>query len=200
MTRGGACPILRADQTAWTASAERVVAEISSGKVEAIGRNTEEVSELVPRTALAGIPVLSPANLEFRYIQPDSPTHIRCHWYVGHDEWHLGCNDGFFPAGSGRARWSHLQVSRSTLLKRWPKPSSTAKAELSCFHWLLKMMRESPEHPRPKAEIQSEARKLFPRLGVLGFRRAWDLAIKEAPAPQWKRAGRRPKKSNQPTN
>jgi hypothetical protein len=96
--------------------------------------------------------------------------------------------------------YTKVRFRRDDLVRLWPRPEPKASAEVECRRWLVGIMRESRERPKPKAQLQAEALKKSPGLGVLGFKRAWNLAIEEAAAPQWKRAGRRTKKSNQNTN
>jgi len=93
-----------------------------------------------------------------------------------------------------------IRVNREDVLQKWPDPANPARvaqpmttkaAENQCRRWLVAMMRENPNKPRPKAAVCAEALAKFRGLGKRGFSRAWDAAIREANALKWRDPGRR---------
>lgn len=97
--------------------------------------------------------------------------------------------------------YTDVLFRRDDLLRRWPKAGSRARSEVECRRWLISVMRESLMHrPGPKAEFRIKAMKQFVGLSLQQFNRAWDRAIEETGAAQWKKPGRPPKKSNQHAN
>ena len=108
-----------------------------------------------------------------------------------------------FPSNSGSSSPDeallNIRVKREDVLERWPDPANpprvvpptTAAAENQCRRWLVAMMRENLDRPRPKAAVREEAVLKFKGLGKRGFGRAWDAAIREANAPKWRVPGRR---------
>jgi hypothetical protein len=92
----------------------------------------------------------------------------------------------------------NVKVRREDVLQRWPDASSspsvrqtTVGAENQCRQWLAPMMKAAPTQPIPKATLREEARAKFPGLAKRGFDRAWDRAIREVNALNWRASGRR---------
>jgi hypothetical protein len=93
----------------------------------------------------------------------------------------------------------NVRVTRDDVLCTWPTQSSTPippqpktmAAENQCRRWLAAMMKTTPAQPRAKAVVREEALTKFRGLGKRGFDRAWDAAIRETNAEQWRAPGRR---------
>jgi len=97
--------------------------------------------------------------------------------------------------------YSEVLFQRDELLREWPRPVGKAKSEIECRRWLIGLMRESPaRRTHPKAELRNIAFRKFKPISLRQFNGAWNRAIEEAGALQWKKAGRTPKKSNHYTN
>jgi hypothetical protein len=65
------------------------------------------------------------------------------------------------------------------------------QTETACKKWLVKQIQKSPGvRTKPKDRFwNDDVRKLFPSLAERQFLRAWNDAIKEAEAPNWRKAG-----------
>jgi hypothetical protein len=97
-------------------------------------------------------------------------------------------------------RYTRVHLKRSDLLRLWPEPRSTIKAEHDCYEWLVPQMRESPDRkPQSRKRFWSDAKRKFPGLAQRQFGRAWERAIRKSGAIRWSRAGRVPTKSNRRT-
>jgi hypothetical protein len=108
-----------------------------------------------------------------------------------------------FPLSSSSTDYEqhllNVRIKREHVLQRWPTTSSaptpvqptTIGAENRCRQWLAAKMKEAPTQPVPKALLFEEARAKFRGLAKRGFDRAWDRAIREANALNWRASGRR---------
>lgn len=97
--------------------------------------------------------------------------------------------------------YTEVLFRRDDLLREWPEADANSKSGVECRRWLIGLMRESPmRRTATKAELRKKARRQFNPLSVRQFNLAWDRAIEETGAVQWKKPGRTPTKSNQHTN
>jgi hypothetical protein len=127
----------------------------------------------------------------------NAPSHIVCTSYVDHDHWLRDFNDRIYEQDQVGATWTHLQIRKSDILSRWPKPAASVRGEADCRRWLAELMKASPSgKPKPKSDFLTEAKSKFPRLAARQFNRAWDSAIAESGARSWASPGRLPTKSN----
>ncbi len=72
-----------------------------------------------------------------------------------------------------------------------PLPLTTTGAQTECWRWLSGEMRAARDRPRPKSQVEAEAKKRFPKLSGRGFERAWRDAISETGAQKWSKSGPR---------
>ena len=86
--------------------------------------------------------------------------------------------------------YTKLRLKRQDVLDIWPREGGVAKSERDCRRWLIALMRESDERPKPKQQFQTEAQRKFRNLSERQFLRAWDTAVEEAPATNWSKRGR----------
>lgn len=96
--------------------------------------------------------------------------------------------------------FKNVRFRRIDLLRLWAPPSAKASSEVRCRRWLADLMRESPERPKSKSKFKAEALKKFRPISARQFLKAWDAAIEETRAFDWKKVGRPPKKSNHRTS
>lgn len=95
--------------------------------------------------------------------------------------------------------YSNVRFRRKDLMRLWPPDEAKAKAESACRRWLVLQMHDLPAgRTKSKKQFEQEAVNKFRPLAVRQFQRAWDLAIEEALAPAWKKAGRPLKKIKSP--
>lgn len=196
MTDGGVRKALINDES-WAQTLEQVWPLICSNELELIGLPAGKgMTERIEGKSLTLVRVLAPLENSLDAIVVSAPSHISCTPYVDAEHWRKDFNDQLFISGRGGAAWTHLQVSKSQILERWPKGHSTVATEQSCYRWLVAQMNASPkERPRSRAAFLEEARTRFPALAGRQFIRAWDRAISDTGAKNWSKRGR-PKKSN----
>jgi hypothetical protein len=97
--------------------------------------------------------------------------------------------------------YTKVRLRRDDVLGLWPREGGTARSESECRRWLVALMRESPdERPKSKGQFWTDAQEKFRNLLERQFLRAWDAAVKEAPAPRWSNRGRPKTKSNHRTS
>jgi hypothetical protein len=195
-TAGGTNQISLEDQNSWKSASEKLMDRISDGSIEIVGRDAEQMTQALPRTAFVGLDVPHPFSLEFEHILSEV-THINCYFFEDRAAWAKSFSDEYHLARKPQPIWTHLQVKRDQVLKLWPKPSASARAKLECKRWLMEQMQRSPlERPKPKTEYKREAIKRFSKLTERQFFSAWDGAIEESAAPNWAKPGRPRQKSN----
>jgi hypothetical protein len=104
----------------------------------------------------------------------------------------------FRPSGSTDERpLKDLRFKSVEVRRHWPgvepvpPPATTVAAQVECRRWLSNEMRASPDRPRAKSQVWTDARKRFPKLSKRGFDRAWADAISETGAQKWSKAGPR---------
>jgi hypothetical protein len=66
---------------------------------------------------------------------------------------------------------------------------ATANRESECKSWLIDLMTANANRPRPKRELEKEAKRRF-CVGTWQFRRAWANAIDTTGRSGWRKAGR----------
>lgn len=196
-TSGGTNQVSLEDQNAWKIAADAMMERIcDSSGIEIIGRDGEQMTRVLPRTAFAALDVPHPFHQQFEYVLSEV-THVNCYFFENRDEWAKSFNDQYYLAGKTQPIWTHLQVDRIQVIKLWPRPSASARAKLNCKLWLMEQMRQSPsERPMPKNEYKKEAVQRFSRLTERQFSFAWNEAIEESGMVSWARAGRPKQKSN----
>jgi hypothetical protein len=198
MTSRGTRQAAMDDEAAWNSSVQKLLPLICEEEIELIGLRCGR-SERIPGHALAFIRVLSPLDDSIGNILLNAPSHIACSPYLDQKHWSRDCNDKLYEQGQTGATWTHLQVRKTHVLSKWPKPGPTARSGYDCKSWLIEQMQKSPDvRPKPKSAFWDEAKKMLPPLGRRQFDREWNEAIKETDAYNWKRAGA-PKRSGRPS-
>jgi hypothetical protein len=203
MARGGTHPVMMDDKDEWTRAVDTLWPLISGGDIELIGlHRSQALTGRIPPEALTLVRVLAPLQASIEDMVLESPSHVDCTPYVDAEHWTKDFNDRLYETGKPGATWTHLQVRKSDLLARWPRPAAKIKAEADCRRWLIEQMHNSPERrPKPKPAYLAEATKLFKPLGLRQFQRAWADALAQTGLESWARGGRpRTAKLNQRTN
>jgi hypothetical protein len=85
------------------------------------------------------------------------------------------------------------QAAGSTGESEPKRQGGTAAEEHRCLLFLVELMRSAPQDPTSKRRLWDKASVIIPGLARRAFDRAWDRAIEETKASDWKRPGRRPK-------
>lgn len=196
MTGGGTRPSTINDSTGWHDSTEMLRALIASGEIELNGLpRGRALTERLPGDALAIIRILPPLGNTLDQIAPDAPSHITCTAYVDADLWTKDFNDQLFERGKPGATWTHLQVRKSDILKRWPRPEPKAKGQSDCVRWLQALIAESPDkRPQTREALRSDAMRRFAPFSARQFDRAWTIALSNNAKHPWSKAGRPPTK------
>jgi hypothetical protein len=194
ITGGGIKEVCLRDEAAWENAVSQLLPKVCSETIEVIGRDYQQISKPVPAATFDSVETLHPLSKPSALI--DTPTHIQCHFWTGEDDCKGGAGDQLFPAGSARPTWTNLKLRRAHVLKLWPSPTGSSKAELECERWLCEKMTESPlRQPNSKTAFFDEAKKRFRNLGLRQFERAWIAAIEKTHANSWKKGGRLREKS-----
>ena len=198
MTARGTVTVELDDRDAWRLACHAILPFLHSGEIALVGMpRGGSLSEQIPGYALGAIKILPPLNAPIADILLNSPPHIATSIFLGIDTWREHFSDRLFLSGEAVAAWTHLQLRKSEVLQRWPRPYPTNDAEAACVKWLLEEIRKSPQkRPRTRAKFSKEAKQKFRRLGKRQFDRAWDKAVEQAPA--WKKPGPTPR-SDHPT-
>lgn len=201
MTRAGTLRLTIDDQEAWDSACEKLFPLIHEGTIEIVGRaSVNSLAEKIPGHSLALAKIDRPLNMSVDAILSNE-AHIWCTAYAGKEHWQGGFNDAVHLGGRSTPVWTHLQVPKSEILSRWPRPQSQTKPESDCYRWLFDLMRQSPtRRPKLKTALMTEALDKFTGLKARQFDRAWDKALGESGAVAWKRPGPRAKRSDQGTN
>lgn len=191
MTNAGTRDVTIADEKAWVAAVRELWPLVCSGEVELIGlRSGSSLTEALRPSSLLMVRVLPPFAPIDDLLQ-SSPSHIACTPFTDEDHWTSSFNDQLFEEGRGPSTWTHLQLSRAFILKRWPRKTAVINVEHACRLWLAGEMRSSPElRPRAKTHFYREAKSRDPRLAKRQFNRAWDRAIEDSGARSWGKPGR----------
>ena len=192
MTGSGSIRVRLDDATAWASAVAKLRPLLAGGDVEVIGLpGTGRLAEVIPSTTFAVIKVLPPLRSPIADILLSSPSHIDCSCYLGEENWTKHCNDRLYVTGKPGPAWTHLQVRKSEILRRWPRPEATVRSETACMQWLADRMRQNPTaRPKSKTAFWNEACQQFAGLGRRQFGRAWDRAIGMTGATGWSKAGR----------
>jgi hypothetical protein len=91
----------------------------------------------------------------------------------------------------GPVIFEQVKLKRVELLKTWPRPTSTIKAESDCHSWLVDQIRSSPvSKPRSRESYWIAAKGKFPTLAKRQFMRTWQNAIAKTGAHGWSAPGR----------
>jgi hypothetical protein len=192
MTRGGMLRLRLDDEEAWDAACDKLIPSIHAGRVELIGLpRGGALTEKIPGYSLPLVKVLHPLRSDFSDSALSAPSHIVCTPFVDQEHWSADFNDRLYLRGQAQAAWTHLQVCKSDVLDRCPRPEKRVKPQQDCFHWLLDQMRDSPSRrPKTKEMFRREANSKFSLLKVRQFNSAWDHAIMESGASAWSARGR----------
>ena len=185
------------DDPAWYEAVEQLWPLVCSGEMELVGLEAgHSKTARLPGHALTLVKVLPPLHNSIGDILLNAQSHVACTPFVDQKHWEEDFNDKLYERGRGTPTWSHLQLRKDQVLKKWPREASKISAEQACYRWLLAQMQDSPEtRPKSKGAFATEAKKSFPGLAARQFTRAWSRAISDSSA-NWDRPGR-PKKSNQ---
>jgi hypothetical protein len=97
--------------------------------------------------------------------------------------------------------WGDVRFRRDDIFKLWPptRPADdaiagTAAATTEVTEWLTVQMRNSPQSPRPKSVLKSEAVEAgLRRISDRSFDTAYGTAVRASGALAWSKGGRRPK-------
>lgn len=178
---------------AWQAAVAKLWPLVCTGEVELIGlRPAAGLTEAIPAHSLGLVRVHPPIRLPIADMLVSAPSHVATWPYLGRDHWDGGYCDVLYVSGRAAPQWTHLQVRKSDVLSRWPKPPTIVKSETQCCQWLAEQMQQSPSTPpKPKMAFRAEASKRFQSLGSRQFDRAWRTAIQQSGAHAWARAGRK---------
>ena len=200
MTSGGTNQTPFDDREAWDGACRKLFAFIVSGEIGLIGTPWDgSLSGQIPGYALATIKILSPVNGSISDFCLNEPSFIDCSTYFDGKFWE-DFNDKLFLPGQPRASWTQLQVKKSDILGRWPRPVPKVPAQQLCLEWLKDEILKSPDsRPRSRQTFFEEAKMTCAGLGRRQFNRAWDIAVSEPHALAWKKPGPIPR-SDQDTN
>jgi hypothetical protein len=117
MTEGGKTRRLLDDNEAWLASADRLLALVSTGQVEVIGRTISGgTPKPISGSAFAGIAIGFPLHDPIERLVGDDPW-IWPTVYVDEEHWRGGFNDQLFAQKAMPADWTHLQVKKEDVLR-----------------------------------------------------------------------------------
>jgi hypothetical protein len=96
--------------------------------------------------------------------------------------------------------YKEILFQRDELIALWPSPEPKSKSEVDCRRWLAGLMRESLlRRTHTKSQLRKQALRKFKPMSARQFDSAWNRAIEETGAVDWKKAGRTPAKSNHRT-
>jgi hypothetical protein len=91
--------------------------------------------------------------------------------------------------------YADVVVEAAAVVRIWPieeragRPAQSIAAETDCRTELIRLMRELPHQPQPKATLRDR----FPYVSDRGFHRAWADAVNTTGACAWSAPGRRRK-------
>jgi hypothetical protein len=189
------------DHEAWKSAVDKLWPLICGGEIELNGLpRGSGLADRIPSHELTLIRVFPPLRNALNDILLNAPSHIACTTYFDEELWSRDFNDQLYITGQPRPAWTHLQLRKNELLKRWPRPEPTVKAQQDCYGWLLEQMQVSPtSKPQSREVFWSEAKQKFRRISKRQFGRAWDKAIVDSGAHSWAKAGRPAGKSNHGT-
>ena len=200
MSEGGT-RLVTMEQSAWDAAVQKLWPEVCSGEIELIGlRVGDSLSSQVPGHTLALMKVAHPLKISLSEMLLGAPSLIQC---TPFDQayWQREFNDKLYETGRTGPTWTHLQVRKSHVLARWPRPTARVSAEQNCRRWLIEQMKASPgTKPQSREKYWMDAKRRFPSLAKRQFSRSWQAAITESGAHGWSKAGAPTAKSNRNTN
>ena len=201
MSDAGARSVMIDDQEAGEGAVDKLWPLICSGEIELNGLpRGGGLAVQVPAHRLTLVKLLPPLSDSLSDVLATAPSHVVCTLYLDQQHWSHHFNDRLYITGQRTPAWTHLQLLKAELLRRWPRPAPTTKAQKDCYGWLLQQMKASPRSkPKSKEALWSEARARFKRISRRQFDRTWDQAITDSGAHVWSRAGRLARKSNRRT-
>lgn len=200
-TDGGLHRVRLFDLESWSAAIAKLRPLIASGEFEVIGLpRGGGLAEAVAPAAFALVKILPPIPNSLGDILVSSASHVNCNFYVGEAGWRDHFNDGLYVSGERGPAWTHLQVKKSDILRRWPKAESRVNLETGCQKWLEEQMRTHSTQPSPKAGYLKESSERFPGLAKRQFERAWTAALFQTKASGWGKSGRPKSRRKTPKN
>jgi hypothetical protein len=120
MTDGGVARRLLEDHEAWDQAADRLLALISSGQVEVVGRPIGGgTADVIAGSTFAGIAMGRPLSGVSDILVGDDPW-VMSTVYVDEEHWRGGFNDQLFSQKGAPASWTHLQVKKEDVLRSTP--------------------------------------------------------------------------------
>jgi len=202
MARSGTREVMTNEAQAWAAAVKALWPLICSGDVALIGLASEhDLPTPIQPEALTVVEVVAPFDNDPHKFLLNAPSHICCATFIGEPHWRREFNDKLYVTGRQAPLWTHLQVSKADVLRRWPQPSTSAKAYGQCRNWLVEAMRNSPEiRPKSKGAFLTEALRKFRTLSKRQFERAWHDAMRETGALGWAKPGPPSARSDHRTN
>jgi hypothetical protein len=137
MTAGGSEFVTLDDESAWQDATRKLFALIHIGDVELIGlpRGGTQ-TEKIPGHTLTLVRVLAPTPKSIEDSIRHIGSHIACTACMDERQ-RSQFNDQLFDARCIGATWSHLQVPKDEILRRWPRSESKQKPEHGCYRWLV---------------------------------------------------------------
>jgi hypothetical protein len=201
MSDAGARSVMIVDQEAWEGAVNELWPLICSGDIELNGLpRGGGLTVQIPAHQLTLVKVLPPLHDALADVLLSAPSHIVSTPYVDQEHWSHGFNDRLYITGQPTPAWTHLQLPKTELLRRWPRPAPTAKAQQGCYFWLLEQMKAAPQSkPKSKAAFWIESKARFSRISRRQFDRMWEKSITDSEAHGWSKAGRLARKSNRRT-
>ena len=195
MTKCGTIRVALDDPDGWNDACERLFPFIQSGEIALVGRpRGGALAEQIPGYALAAIKVLPPLPVPLSDVFRHSPSHIRTSTYGGRENRVQHFSDELYRTGQPGPAWTHLQIPKSEILERWPRPTPRAATQLACERWLQGKILKSPGiRTKSKEAFFEEAKGRYPKIGTRQFKRAWEAAVTEPHASAWTRHGPIPK-------
>jgi hypothetical protein len=160
------------DAHSWEAAAARIIPLISTGEVQAIGKNGAGVPEIIDGVLFAGIEVGDPMRDTFRRLHSDGPC-IRCMPYIDEEHWAHDFNDVMFLKRNGPPSWTHLQVRKADVLQHFTfeananEPADGDNVEVAC----------KATSPALQQQIRDAAKELWPNGGTPARVKERDAAI-----------------------
>jgi hypothetical protein len=127
MTQGGSVTKALNHDEAWNASTERLLAFVSTGEVEVIGRpRSGGPAEPIKGHVFAGILIPCPLSVSFSVLTGDDPW-ISCTPYIDESHWAATFNDEAFLDSAARPSWTHLRVRKADVLRHVVFEKGTAR-------------------------------------------------------------------------
>jgi hypothetical protein len=131
MTDNGKTKRLLDDSEAWSEAAIRLLASMSTGQVEVIGRSISGgTATAISGSTFSGIAIGFPLHDPSEMLVGDNPW-ICPTVYIDEEHWRGGVNDQLFVRKAMPADWTHLQVKKEDVLKFFSSSNEPSSAHAS---------------------------------------------------------------------